>query len=178
MSSMLDSPCLTCVNLRKRETNNYCNAIRTIIADDIVQGVGVEQLPSCPYYSPSLKEIKIESKDDEEISAIVVFRPVITKPIDIDRMRPRRRYRRAAVIRTATETRAEIIDLVRSFYQRRKQWPSHYQIFIHSRFKSLGQVYNLLNEMIVDGQIYRTSVNKGKTKYIYSLIDLNKKNQR
>lgn len=154
---MKQTPCLECNNLRTTPTGYFCMSIREPIDTNIVQAIDIAGLPDCPYYErmPAQRQplpliLKEENSRDEEVSV-------------------KRRYTKPEIVKSTIESRQEILSIISKFYDRRGKWPTHQQVFIHSRFRSVGDVYNILNAMVEDRILQKKKVKSGRSKYTYSI---------
>jgi hypothetical protein len=155
---MIDTPCLSCFNLSGFQNNYFCGAIRERLDNDLVNGVGVERLPNCPEYKyADIKPVEFDRisllEEDVETKINVIKRP----------------YQKPDQIISTVEARAEIITVVKSFEYRRGKWPTHQQIWLGCRYKSLGDVYNILNAMVEDKELKKVRSKSGRAKYVYCL---------
>ncbi len=145
---MRNTPCLHCVYLRGSKENFRCTSIGTLLPDDIALGWNPDNLPDCPYFL----ERQDADKIDLESGLLVVAKPL---------RRARRKRDYTAPIRLnpdVGDTKREIMEIISRFHvERSKAWPSKTQIFHISRFRSLSYIDKLLDIMVREGQLERTS---------------------
>lgn len=153
---MKDTPCLQCQNLRLLPRGYYCNSIKEVIDTKIVDRTEIAGLPNCPDFvrAPIASfPLPLIREDKTETETVLV----------------KRKYTRPEVVKTETDTRQEIIAIIKDFHARRQKWPTHRQVYLLSRFRSLGEVYNILNAMVDDKLLVKKAIRSGRAKHIYSV---------
>lgn len=136
-----------------------CGANDSRLDNDIVDGIDVEKLPDCPYFS-------IISPIRETLSKTRVVVPIAIKQ---ERNRERRPYSSPEIRLTAEQTDAEILQVIMDFHKQWRKWPSQRQIYLKCRLKSMGDVWNVLERMRQSGKILKT---RRRRMYVYSPIVL------
>ena len=158
---MENTPCLRCLHLRGAKGAYRCGSQREKLDDEIALGTDVRGLPDCPFF-----------EDKRYLSDFMQEREI---PLDDDSLvvgvRPKKREPYSPRLKTTPldDSLAEIHLIVRDSYKKRKKWPTCYYVFTHSRFQSIGTVYNMLELLVSRGLLIKHDPQTVSSRIIYSI---------
>lgn len=153
---MINTPCVNCIYLIGERGRYHCKSQDIKLDDDIALGWVGDTLPDCPFFH------KRELAD--------MFLP--NESLEVHKPKHRKRRKRVytrpiRVNANIKDTYKEIVSIIEEFNKKKKnKSPSALQIYKLSRFRSKGQVINLLRRMVDEGVLKKNDRTTAK-KYTF-----------